>query len=522
MSDEDAWRRGRDDDGPAPRSAVPDNTMPRRGMAADQPSRRGMDDSVPGQWAPDDPAPRRSRRDRDDDPRGGYGVRDGYDQDQRDGYDDDRGGYGLRGGYDDDPEPPRGPMPRSGMPASPRSAMPAPGSAPRGIAPPNGFTGAQRALPSAAPRSAMPAIEAPNPNRGGTYGGASYRSDPYGDDSYDADSYGDDSYGGGPRRPVDDSMAGRRRATADPAQSAPPAPDDWRRDLDPEAARPPRALAGYDDPDEWRAGPAARSAPGPDVDDDRSWPPRGSAPRERERPPRELDGPAAWQIAEREEAARGHAPYREGGSKDWRRDMADQSELGEGESRRYGTSDFVPFRSSGSAAVPGASNLSMTSTSMIMPAGGPDPMSVRPQRAAAGNGYLAPGGSYERRSVGDFTSGRRSSNDLLDPDDEEDDQSSGGPLAAVGYTVIWYGVPVVLFILYMLIVNRGSQTHALDTAAKAAPQFAISLVLSIFVAVGIRWASGSWKAISVGLAAAVVGGGLATVLSSAISGNSLS
>jgi hypothetical protein len=149
-------------------------------------------------------------------------------------------------------------------------------------------------------------------------------------------------------------------------------------------------------------------------------------------------------------------------------------------------------------------------------------MSVRPQRAPAGNGYLAPGGSYERRSVGGgFGTGRRSS-DLLDPDDEEDDQVSGGPLAAVGYTVIWYGVPVVLFVLYMLIVNQGSQTHALDTAAKAAPQFGISLVLSMMVAVGIRWATSSWKAISVGLAAAVVGGGLATVLSSALSGNSLS
>jgi hypothetical protein len=74
----------------------------------------------------------------------------------------------------------------------------------------------------------------------------------------------------------------------------------------------------------------------------------------------------------------------------------------------------------------------------------------------------------------------------------------------------------------MLIINRGSQSHALDTASKAAPQFGVSLVLSMLVAVGIRWVSSSWKAISVGLAAAVVGGGLATVLSSAITGNSLS
>jgi hypothetical protein len=95
-------------------------------------------------------------------------------------------------------------------------------------------------------------------------------------------------------------------------------------------------------------------------------------------------------------------------------------------------------------------------------------------------------------------------------------------LAAVGYTVVWYGVPLVLFVFYMLVVNTGSQSHALNTLAAAAPQFGLSLLLSIAVAVGIRRVSTSWKAISVGLAAAVVGGGLATVLSSAITGNSLS
>jgi len=83
-------------------------------------------------------------------------------------------------------------------------------------------------------------------------------------------------------------------------------------------------------------------------------------------------------------------------------------------------------------------------------------------------------------------------------------------------------VPVVLFVLYMLVLNGTQQAHALDTLAGAAPQFGLSLVLSMLVAVGLRRASGSWKAASVGLAAAVMGGGLATVLTSAITGQSLS
>ena len=163
----------------------------------------------------------------------------------------------------------------------------------------------------------------------------------------------------------------------------------------------------------------------------------------------------------------------------------------------------------------------MTSTSLIspVPRDQRDPM-VRPQRS--GNGLQQNlTGSYERRPVtGGFPTSRRSN--LLDPDDEEGDQDTGGPLAAIGYTVIWYGVPIVLFVVYMLVVNTGSRSHALDTLAKAAPQFLISLVLSVIVALGLRKFSSSWKAISVGLAAAVVGGGLATVLSSAITGNSLS
>ncbi|WP_143235079.1 hypothetical protein [Paractinoplanes atraurantiacus] len=280
-------------------------------------------------------------------------------------------------------------------------------------------------------------------------------------------------YGAGRRR-ADDQEPPTRRGLLDPTAYAqePLTPEAWRRDSSPDAP----------------------------------WSPGGTT-EIRQRPE-----PGAWHIAEREERAKGSASYREGGGNDWRRDLAEQSDLAEGESRRYGTSDYVPFRSSGSAAVEGTSNLSMTSTSLISPV-------PREQREAGGFQGLS--GSYERRPVtGGYPTIRK--NDLLDPDDEEESEESGGPLAAVGYTLVWYGVPVVLFVVYMVVFGAGSQTHALDTLSKAAPQFGISLVLSVLVAVGLRFISHSWKAISVGLAAAVVGGGLATVLTSAITGNSLS
>jgi hypothetical protein len=245
--------------------------------------------------------------------------------------------------------------------------------------------------------------------------------------------------------------------------------------------------------------------------------------------------PAAWQREEREAAARGTATYREGNTGDWRRGLVAESDLGDGESRRYGTQDFVPFRPSGSAPVPPPG-----APASAPPAGGPreellvgnrssgaswqDPPDTQWPPRGATNGYQGgtAGGSYERRSVSTLPSSSGRQNNLLEPDDEEIEESTGGPLAAVGYTVIWYGVPVVLFVLYMLVLNGSEQSHALSTLAGAAPQFGLSLVLSMLVAVGLRWASGSWKAASVGLAAAVLGGGLATVLSSAITGNSLS
>ncbi|HET6532896.1 MAG TPA: hypothetical protein VFH03_20090 [Actinoplanes sp.] len=231
--------------------------------------------------------------------------------------------------------------------------------------------------------------------------------------------------------------------------------------------------------------------------------------------------PSAWR---REQPPHGAASYRERTTGDWRRELAAESGgLVDGESRRFGTQDFVPFKPVGSAAVPAApvSAPQADPVSVVRERWEDAPDNVWPPRRPTG--YQTNAGAYERRPVGDsFAAGPNLSNNLLEPDEDDLEEDTGGPLAAVGYTVIWYGVPVVLFVLYMLVLNGDQQAHALSTLADAAPQFGLSLVLSMVVAVALRWASGSWKAASVGLAAAVMGGGLATVLSSVITGNSLS
>jgi hypothetical protein len=411
--------------------------------------------------------------------------------------------------YDDRPAPPSGNTPYGDGPA-PRSATPyggAYGSAQVGAAAPRSAPG----YGSAAPRSGIPgsggaatpyAVEDPYRTGGGGRRRAADNDDlPPQNGSRGAPAPGTDAWRRDPeptdaprgRRPVEtpswsrDERPGTNRRSDDETRVG------WDNDLGPASRQNGRG-------GDWRAEldsgpqPAAEPATEPWNSDPNGW---------QQKP--------AWQ---REDPARG---YRDNPAEDdWRKDLADRSNLADGESRRYGTSDYVPFRSGGSAAAP--RNLSTTGTSLNSPVPREQrEAQARPPRTS--NGYQGLSGSYERRATsGGFPMSRRSN--LLDPDDEEGEPESGGLLAAVGYTVIWYGVPVVLFLAYMLVT--GSQSQAVSTLTKAAPQFGVSLVFSILIAVGIRRVSDSWKSISVGLAAAVVGGGLATVLFSAITGNSLS
>ncbi|WP_221324925.1 hypothetical protein [Actinoplanes sp. L3-i22] len=299
--------------------------------------------------------------------------------------------------------------------------------------------------------------------------------------------------------PVSGAAGAGYRPAADPGA-------DWRADLNGTAAAPASGAAGY------------RAAAGPDWRTDMSTAPTSGAAPAAVAP---VSGAAGYR------AAPGSAP--EVGA-DWRRELAAP---GDGDPQRFSTSDFPPFQPSGSAAVANGSNLALSATSVISTAGaGAAPASIGspgsveedtswPPRRGVSSALFENTGSYERRPVSSgLLSGQQ--NDLLDPGDEDEAEKSNSPLAAVGYTIGWYGVPVVLFVIGILLVNTGQRAHALQTLANAAPEFGISLGLSIVVAFGLRFATTAWKSASVGLAAAVVGGGLATVLASAITGNSLS
>jgi hypothetical protein len=107
----------------------------------------------------------------------------------------------------------------------------------------------------------------------------------------------------------------------------------------------------------------------------------------------------------------------------------------------------------------------------------------------------------------------------------------GGFAGAMVATAGWFGVPLVLYLLWTLTLHSSPEAGCIDSAGRACPaeraaaisdllsalpRIAAALMISLAVATIMRWASASWRAISIGFAASIVGAGAATVLFSVI------
>ncbi|RZU72393.1 hypothetical protein EV384_0754 [Micromonospora kangleipakensis] len=141
----------------------------------------------------------------------------------------------------------------------------------------------------------------------------------------------------------------------------------------------------------------------------------------------------------------------------------------------------------------------------------------------------AGGASIRRRieTIGGGSWSRRLEDDLLDPD-------PGGPIRPLVYTAACYLVPAVLVFLWLLTLDGQAppgcvtditgggcdspRAHAFASLVAGAPRFGLALVSSLVVAVLLRRVGTTWRSATVALAAAVVGGGLSTVLISAVTG----
>ncbi|WP_460914301.1 hypothetical protein [Plantactinospora veratri] len=121
---------------------------------------------------------------------------------------------------------------------------------------------------------------------------------------------------------------------------------------------------------------------------------------------------------------------------------------------------------------------------------------------------------------------RRLEDDLLDP-------RPSGPLTAVLYTVAWYAVAVLAVFVWVLTLDasvpvdcvpgvsgacESERGQAISALVAGVPRFLAALATGLVVAALMRWFNRTWRAVTIGFAAAVVGGGLSTVFFSAISG----
>ncbi|MFC7547119.1 hypothetical protein [Plantactinospora sp. GCM10030261] len=140
-----------------------------------------------------------------------------------------------------------------------------------------------------------------------------------------------------------------------------------------------------------------------------------------------------------------------------------------------------------------------------------------------------PGTVPDRRrssTVVDRAAIRRLERDLVE-------RERGGLPAALFSTVAWYVAPLLVLFGWLLTVDGRAPTgcvtdvsgggcespraEALASVLGGTPQFGAALLASLLIAIVLRRAGGNWRAATVGLVAAVVGGGLSTVLFSAMS-----
>lgn len=167
-------------------------------------------------------------------------------------------------------------------------------------------------------------------------------------------------------------------------------------------------------------------------------------------------------------------------------------------------------------------------------------------RAGSGDyrGSARVAGAYptneRRRPIAALPPAPRRAASVYDIDDEDDELADepvpGGYLASAAYTGMWFAVPMVLWVLWSLTLNNeasanciddaglpcaSERTEALSTLTDNLPQMIGTMLIAVVIALALRFVNSSWKASTVGFAAAVVGGGLTTVGMSIITGQPL-
>ncbi|MEH1012664.1 hypothetical protein V6U90_06030 [Micromonospora sp. CPCC 206060] len=169
--------------------------------------------------------------------------------------------------------------------------------------------------------------------------------------------------------------------------------------------------------------------------------------------------------------------------------------------------------------------------------GGAGPVASPDRSPRPGSQRVAVAPGQGRRSLPDPAAGSPGGGGRRSTPEPPEDEQVGGAMAAVLYTAACYLVPVVLLIGWLFTLDgrvpagcvtdvtgggcMSPRAFALESMLGGTQRLGLALVASVLMAVMLRWLSSGWRVGSVGLAAAVVGGGLSTLLYSAVSGQPL-
>jgi len=117
----------------------------------------------------------------------------------------------------------------------------------------------------------------------------------------------------------------------------------------------------------------------------------------------------------------------------------------------------------------------------------------------------------------------------------EDAEAEYGYVGAVLATIGWYAIPTLLYVTWALLLDGSVRPGCVDApgasclAPRAAalrnlieglPQLELAILTSVLVALLIRWVTGTWRGLTVGFAAALVGAGTAVALFSTLTATS--
>lgn len=167
----------------------------------------------------------------------------------------------------------------------------------------------------------------------------------------------------------------------------------------------------------------------------------------------------------------------------------------------------------------------------------PSPREEMPARRPANRGYDQPPvrrgptrpqqrfeGTYPPRAV-------RNPRNIVPPirrgqEADEDEEDAPGFFHTALVTTAWYTIPLLLYTMYVLTLDGSAEAgdgkspreSALNGLLGGMPRVGVALLTSLAVALLIRLIGRGWRAATIGFASAVVGGGVATVVFTALTG----